>query len=166
MTAEQDRIHARTLAHEQRTQSLRSVDLVAANGVKVNAQSGYVDRHLPQRLNAIRMQIDGRLARDTGDFRDGLHSSELVVGVHDRNQQRRRAQRAADIVGIHHAAGTYANIRDFNALAFELSAGIQNRGVLNGGRHKMLLRSPRMPHNAEDRQVIGFGAAAREHDLL
>ena len=52
------------------------------------------------------MERDAGFARQPRDIANGLEGSELVVGVHDGDQDGIGTQGAADIVRIHDAGGS------------------------------------------------------------
>src|SRR5690242_13719566 len=88
------------LADEERADAFRSVELVAAERVKIDAGGAGVDGDFSGGLDAVGMERDFRFAGDGGNFGERLDGAELVVCVHHRDENRFRAQRAADVVGI------------------------------------------------------------------
>ena len=63
---------------------------MAAGAEHVNMAFVYMDGNLAECLHSVRMEQDSMLMGNLSDFPDRLYSSNLIVGIHDGDQNRRR----------------------------------------------------------------------------
>ena len=94
-----------------------------------------------------------------------LQRADLVAGVHDRNQHGARPKRGPHVVRRDQAVKPNGEVGDFDSLAFQLLAGIQNGRVLDLARDDVPRAISTLAHGPEDRQVVGLRAAARENQI-
>ena len=81
--------HARIPApHVERADALRPVHLVRAERRQVDLQLVDVERNLADRLHRVGVEQDALLLRDRADLGDRLDDADLVVGGHDRDEDR------------------------------------------------------------------------------
>jgi len=106
------------------------------------------------------------LARDGADLFDRLDRADLVVGVHDADQDGARGDGAANGLGIDAARRVDGQICHARAEPLKKPAWGENGGVLDLGRDDVLALVAEREECALDRKVVGFAAAAREHDLI
>ena len=122
-----------------------------------------VDRNASGSLYSVAMEVNARLPSDGGYFDDRLNGSELVVGVHDGDERGFGAESAADIRRVDNAGGTDPQVIHGYAFTFQLSAGIEHRGMLDGGGDYVQgtpRGGDRFPHSPKDCEVVGFRASA------
>ena len=96
----------------------------------------------------------------------GLIDADLVVGVHDGDQNRLRRDRLAHVLGIDAAVLLHRQIGHFVAVLFQALAGVQHRLVLDRLGDDVVALFAVHLGNALDHQVVGFRGAAGEDDFL
>src|SRR5215470_287927 len=69
------------------------------------------------------------LPRNCGDFLDRLLGTDLVIGVHDADQERLWSNGAAHVLRIDHARAVDWKVSDRSAEPFEKPAGSKNSGM-------------------------------------
>ena len=81
--------HARVAPPDvERADALRPAHLVRADGRHVHLQIVDVERNLADRLHGVGVEQDALLLRDRADLGDRLNHADLVVGGHDRDEDR------------------------------------------------------------------------------
>src|SRR5439155_26121410 len=75
-----------TASDIERANTFRGVELVASDREQIDAELVDLGRDLSNRLRCVRMKADPMLPRDRADFLDRLDRADLVVGVHDADQ--------------------------------------------------------------------------------
>jgi hypothetical protein len=123
-------------------------------------------RNLPNRLRRVGVHQHPVLPRDAADLRDGLQRPNLVIGVHDANENGLRRDGSADIGGIDHAGAIYRYIGHPHTLLFEKTTGIDNRRMLDGGGDEVIPPVPVAVCDSLEDGVVGFAAAACKNDFL
>ena len=151
----------------ERARPLWSVELVARQREQVDAERPDIDRNLASGLDRIGMKERAVRVRDAGQFVDRLHRADLVVRVHHRHDRghrcrsRPRAPRASRrrrVVDGQKCAVISHDGRE--------AARVEDRFVLDRGRHEMPdACAPPRPRRRREREVVGLGAAGREHNL-
>ena len=149
----------------QRADALRAAHLVRRERQQVDAQRVHVDRRASRRLRGVGVQQDAARPRQLRDARQRLQDADLVVGGHDRHQPGVGPQRALDVGRVAQAVRPRRHARHLDALAFEAAARIEHRVVLGGHRHDVQRPARVRRRHAPQREVVGFGGAAREADL-
>ncbi len=96
----------------------------------------------------------------------GLDHADFVVGVHDGDQDRFRRDGAAQVVEIDAAVLVHGQVGDFVAVLFQALAGVEHGLVLGHLRDDVVALLAVHLRDALDRQVVRFGGAAGEDDLL
>ena len=152
-------------ANVQRANALGSVNFVRGDGKQIHSETVHVERHLPRRLHRVTMEVNVSLGGDSANFLNRLNGAEFVVRMHHADQNCLRPQRAANVLGIHDTAAADRNVGDFDSLLFKRLRGIQHRVMLNRRRNYMLARLIRSHYRAKQREVVSFGASAREHNF-
>ncbi|MCY1415436.1 hypothetical protein D9M71_309180 [compost metagenome] len=156
---------ARLATHVERADALRTVGLVGGEGHQVDLELLQVDVHLAGGLGRVDVEQDaagtGQLA-DGGDVVDG---ADLVVHVHDRNQDGVVTQRGLDLGRSDQAVFGRVQIGHFEAFALELAAGVQHRLVLDLRGDDVLALAGVEVRGTLDRQVVGLGGAGGPDDL-
>ena len=158
-----DRDHLGALADEEPGHALGAVDLVGRERERVDREGVDVERQLAEGLYRVDVERHVVLARDAADRRDRLDRAHLAVRVHDADRDRVGTDRAADLVRIHHPELVDADAGQVEALRLERPTGPEHRVVLDlRGDQMALATGPRQSLHGE---VVGLGAARREHDL-
>ena len=121
-SAVEHRLENRSLAHVDRSDSLRGVQLVSGNRKQIASDTLYVDRYLPCCLYRVGVEIDVRFGGDLANLFDRLQDAGFVVRHHDGDQLGVGAQGATNVVGIDQAAAIDRNIRDFAPHRFQMLA--------------------------------------------
>src|SRR5688572_2075378 len=153
-------------AHVEGAHTLRTVHLVRRDRGQVGLRLGHVERHLADGLDGVGMQQDALLLRDRPDLGRRLQHADLVVGRHDRDQDRLVGDRGAQILDVDPPVLLHREIGDAVALLLELLAGVDHRLVLDHTGDDVIALLAIHLGDALDRQVVGLGRAAREDDLL
>ena len=73
-------------ADVQRADTLGAVDLVAGEREHVDVVLLHVDRDLADGLDGVGVEEDALLVAELADLGDGLDDADLVVGVHDGDE--------------------------------------------------------------------------------
>src|SRR5580700_10544408 len=103
------------------------------------------------------MQNNAGVARDLSDLLNRLNDADLVVGMHNADELRVGLQRPPDFAGIDDAA----TVDRYFRYGTQLATGHQNRRMLNGGGDRV-----GVARDAEQRQIVGLGAAAGKYDFF
>src|SRR5208337_3763811 len=88
-------------ANIQRADSLWTVNLVPGDGHQVDVVPLHVDRNLANRLHAIGREDNAMFLGNLADFRDGIDDANLIVGIHDCDQNRGWLDGPANILRIY-----------------------------------------------------------------
>ena len=157
------------VAHPERADALRPVNLVCGEREQVDVQHLGLERDPAERLHGVGVDQRPRIApaHRLGDRRDILDGTGLVIDEHDGNQDglggdgRRDGGRVDAAVSI--AAGD--GVRG-QAGFLEMPRGLEDRIVLDRTHHQVMaaLRAPSLHHPAH-REVVGLGARSGEDDL-
>ena len=92
-----ERLEQHALAHVQRADALRRVELVAGDRQQIDAELVHVDRRSCRPTAPRRCGSERRArARCAAHGRDRLDRADLVVGVHDADQDGARRDRLAE----------------------------------------------------------------------
>ena len=166
--AEHDRTDFHAIPDIQKSDSLRSVDFVSRN-------RQHVDFH-PFRQNfclAIalhRVHVEQRVRIDAFDqlarLCDRLKGSDLIIRVHDRNQNRIRTDRRFQIGQTDFSVFIDRQIRHLKALLLQILHRIEDRRMLNRCRNQMLALPCICIRCTAQRQIIRLRPAGGKEDLL
>ena len=159
--------HARIAAADvERADALRAVHLVRADRRHVDLQVVDVEGHLADRLHRVGMEKDSFLFRDRANLPDRLEHADLVVGHHDRDENRLVADRRFQLVEADPAVLVHRQIRDAIAFLLEALARVDHRFVLGDARDDVVALLAIHLGGAFNREVVRLCRAAREDDLL
>ena len=161
-----ERFERNPAPHVERADALRRVELVAGEREKVHAEVVDSRFDLADRLCRVGMEEDPMLAGDPRRLRDRLDGANLVVGVHEADEDRIASNRLADIVGVDEAKAIDRHERDRRAEPFEEAARFENGGVFDRGGDDMRRLAAAGQEHPFEREIVGFAAAAREYDLV
>ena len=97
------------------------MDLVAAHGEHVDAHPFRINPVFAERLDRIDMKIRFRIFRldSASDLLDWLNSTDLIVDIHNRNENRLRRDRFFEFVHIHKAFFIYRQARNTESLLLQ-----------------------------------------------
>ena len=112
------RFEGRAGANVERTDALRAVYFVRGNGEQVHAETIYIERQLSGGLHGVAMEQDVCSGGDTANLFDGLNGAELVVGMHDADQNCFWLKRPADVFWIYDSFAAYGDEGDFRRQTF------------------------------------------------
>ena len=151
----------------QRAAPLGAVHLVGAHGHQVDAVVLHVDGHLADALGGVAVKQHAAFLGELADLPDGMQGADLVVGVHQRNEDGVVAEGVLDVVDVDPAVPIDRQIRHLRgARTFEGLAGVEHRLVL-GHRGNDVLAFVRVEfRDALDGEIVRFGCAAGEDDFL
>ena len=96
---------------------------------------------------------------------DRLERADLVVGEHDRDQDRPVGEGRFDVVGVDPAVAVDRQLDDLEAELLEVAERVPDGVVLDGAGHDPVAARLARPRGALEREVVGLRAARREDDL-
>lgn len=111
---------------------------MSRHGEQVNLERFHVHRNFTHALYCIHVQQDLAGATQLADGGDVLHHADLVVDVHDADQDGVITQCAFDLLQSEQAVGHRLEVGHLIAFALQLAAGIQYRLVLGLGGNDVL----------------------------
>ncbi len=159
--------HARIPAPDiQRADAFRAVDLVRRDRGQIDLELVHVERHLPDHLHGVGVEQHALLFRDRANRRERLDDADLVVGGHDRDEDGLGGDGVSQLVEVDEAVLLHRQIGDPVAVLLEPLARVDHRLVLGDRGDDVIALLPVHLGDALDREVVGLGRAAREHDLL
>src|SRR5262249_14309055 len=132
------RFNRHAVAHEQSADPLGRIGLVAGDRQQVDAELIHVGRNLADGLGGVGMKQHAALMGDAGAILDRLDGSDLVVGVHDADEDRARRNRSAKVVGINAAPAVNRQIGDASAQALEKPARFDDGGMFDARRDDVI----------------------------
>src|SRR3954452_8785327 len=148
------------------TDALRALELMRAERHQIGAERLDVELDIWRRLDRIDVEHDAFPSPDTRrDLGDRLERSDLVIGEHDRDEDRLVVERRLELVGVHAAVPIDRKFDDLEAELLEVPQGMADRVMLDRRRHDAVAMSLACPRRALQRQVVRLGPARREHDL-
>ncbi len=170
--AVQQRGRVELAADQQRADADGAAELVRRDRHGVELAGAEVEGHVAGRLHGVAVHRDVVLTGDPYDVGDGLDRAHLVVGPHrrdDRDRRRVALDAGPQLVDQDAAGGVDGRHVDLGALVLgQPGHRVEQRMVLDRAEDDAaagrVLGAAR-PVEALDRQVVGLGAAGREHDL-
>jgi len=164
--AEDERLEAHAVSHVQRADAFRSLELVRRKRQRVHAKLFDVDRDVTDRLHGVGVEQRAVGVRDRSELRDGLHRSDLVIRMHDRDKRGNgvfgRACRGAlrershQRFLAHKPFSIDRHDRDAVAARAQLLGCVQDGVMLDRARDEMALCASVRIEHAEDRKTVGF----------
>ena len=157
----------RAAADPQRPGPLRALGLVRGQRDEVGAERRRrrgrpTARPGPHRRGAGRR---GAPARPSATSAIGWSVPDLVVGEHHGHQRRAVGDRRLDVVGRDPPVPVDRHLDDLEPEVLEVGERVADRVVLDRRRHDPVAARLARPRGALEREVVGLGPAAREHDL-
>src|SRR2546427_1667008 len=166
MAAIEKLAQARSATNVQCADALWRIQFVSGNGEEIDAQRIYVNWDFACGLHGVGVEVNVRILGDAADLFERLDCAELVVGVHDGDENRFGPDGAAKVSEINLAIGIRCKVSEANAALFERLASVQHRFMFDGAGNHMLFVATRSFNDSEDGVVVGFGATAGEDDFL
>ena len=117
-------------ANVQRADSLRPVELVAGEREDVDVVGDDVDGNLAAGLHRVGVEEDVALVAEFADLADGLDDADLVVGVHDADEDGVVVHGALEVFDVDQAVSLHGQIGDAVAVLLEALAGVEHGLVL------------------------------------
>src|SRR5579875_1021494 len=155
-------------AQVERADALGRAELVAAEGDSVSAEVRDADGESAAGLHGVGVEGDAVCVCHPADFGDRLDRADLVIGEHDRDESRVwvLAESTLDVLRVEEALVVYRKEVDAKAVvSMEEVAGCEDGFVLDGrGEDAATVWSGE--GNAFEGEVVGFGAAGGEDDLV
>ena len=153
-------------ANVERAYTLGPVDLVRGQGHDIDVVGEDVDRDLAHRLHAIGVEDHAALMAEGADLADGLDDADLVVRVHDRDQDGLVSHRGLQILERDQPVGLDGQVGDPVAGLLQPLAGIEHRLVLGHLGDDVVAALLVHLGNALERQVVRLGGAGGKDNLL
>jgi hypothetical protein len=155
---------ARLEPDAERADTLRTVHFVSRQREQVDAVALDIERQLASALGSVDVEQHAAGTAQPSDGADVLHDADLVVDVHQRNQDRLRPQRGLDLCGLDDAIATRHEIRDRETLSLELAARVEHGRMLRARSDDVLAARTVEARRAEQREVVGLrGARSPDH---
>ena len=104
----------------------------------MHAEFRHVDRNLAGSLHRVRVQRDACFSRDFADLCNRLNRAQLVIRKHNCDQHGLRANRPANVFGIHDSVAVDRQEGHGDPAFFERPARVQYRAVFNRGCNDVL----------------------------
>lgn len=149
--------------------ALGAVDLVAGEAEEVDAEARGADIEGAGGLDGVGVDDDAgvSLAGNVGGLGDGLDGADFVVGGHDGDDDGFGADGLGEGIERDGAFAVDGEVGGAKAFALELSDGVEDGVVLDGGGDDVVpaAAGALREGGAPDGCVIGFGAAGGEDDL-
>ncbi|MNF81463.1 hypothetical protein D3C84_637350 [compost metagenome] len=138
---------------------------MGGHGEQIHFQRFHVDRDLAHALDSVHVQQDLAGAAQLADGGDVLHHTDLVVHMHDADQDGVIAQGTFDLLQGEQAVWHRLEVGHLVAFTLQLTAGVEHRLVFGLGGDDVFALASIEVGNALDGQVVGFGRAGGEDDL-
>src|SRR3989344_4143313 len=157
--------HARLAAHVPGADALGAVGLVRGQAHQVDGQLVQVDVDLAGGLGRVHVEDDALFTTQRADGRDVLNDADLVVHVHDRDQDGVGADGGLEHVQVQQAVVLDVEGGGFEALALEFAHRVEHGLVLGLDRDDVLAARLVEMGGALQSQVVRFGGARGPDDF-
>ena len=151
------------------TDAFGAVDFVAGKREQIELELIHIHGNFSGGLHGIGMEVDVGVLGDAADFFERLDGAELVVGVHDGDERGFVTNGTAQIFEVDQAILVDVKISYVYALLFESLAGVEDGFMFHKRSDDVRPRLRTVSgggSDAENRVIVGFGAAAGEENLL
>ena len=116
--------------------ALRALELVGAQRHHVRPERLDVEIDVRRRLDRVDVEHDALVGADDGrDLGDRLDRADLVVGQHDRDQDRPVVDRAFELIRVDAAIAIDRQLDDLEAELLEVAEGVADGVVLDRRGH-------------------------------
>ena len=106
------------------------------------------------------------LVGNASAIRDRLDGADLIVGMHDADEDRARRDRPAEIIGVNPAGAIDGQVGHPRAKAFEKPARFDDRRMLDPGSDDVVTLFAKREEHSLESKVVCLTAAARKNDLV
>ncbi len=155
-------LHARiAAANVQRADTLRPIDLMAGERQHIDVVLLHIDRNLAHSLHRVGVEDDALLVAELADLGDRLNHADLVVRIHDRDQDRLVVDGALQVFEIDQPIRLHRQIGHAVALLLQPLAGIEHSLVLGHLGDDVVAALAVHLRDALDREIVRLGGAAR-----
>ena len=165
IAAVHERRDPRSLPDVEQPHSLRPVELVRRGAQQIDVQLIHRKRQMAEGLDRVRMKTDPLFLRDPADLGDGLDRPDLVVRMHDGDEDGPVRDRLHHVRRIDQAVLIHGEISHPEPFLLQETAGLQNSVMFDRGGDDVVALLPVRPSHPLDREVIALRAAARKDDL-
>ena len=153
-------------ADVQRADALGSVELVAGHGEKIDAEVVRLHRDLADGLGAVAMHQHAVAVGDAGDLRDGLDCADLVVGVHDGDEDGLGGDGLLNLLRVDHAMFVDGEVGGADAVRLQVAAHLGHGRMFDRRGDDVVATVTVGFRNSLDGVVVGLGAAAGEDEIV
>src|SRR5690349_14207049 len=154
----------RILAYIQSADALRAVALMRREREQIDVHRLDVQWQFARALRRVDMKCHASLATNRAHCADILNHASLVIHMHERHQLRVRAQRFADLLGLHDAVEPWFQPSDLEPFTLQLLECIDHRFVFSARSDDVTTSISMKARDAKDRQVVRLGGAGRPDD--
>ena len=117
-------------------------------------------------LGAVAVHQSAVAVSDCGDLRDGLDRADLVVGVHDGDEEGFGGDGLLDLLRVDETVFVDGEVGGADALRLQVAADLGHRGVLDGRSDDVVAAVTVGSGDSLDGVVVGLGAAAGEDEIV
>ena len=128
---------ASATADVESADAFRGVEFVAGERKQIDTQCVDVDGDFSGRLDSVGVEINFVFLGDAADFFERLNCAQLVVGLHDGDENGFGANSLADGPGIDLAFLIDWQVSDVCPLLFQGLAGVKDGFVFDSGGDQM-----------------------------
>src|SRR6266542_1935290 len=157
------RLEWKSIADVERSDALGAMKLVGRKAQQIHIPCLDIDRDPARGLNRVRVEEGAAPVNCGGQTGDREETAVLVVGGHDRDEERRRGERLLHARGIQSTGGLRVHDSRLDPLAAKRVHRLPHRRMLGTRPNGMSAPAGR---GAEDRHGIGLGASRGEEDLF
>ena len=155
-----------SVAEEQRADALRALELVGGDRHEVSPERANVKLHIRSGLHGIDVEQHATVAADLfGDLGDRLDRAHLVVGEHDRDQDRAVGDRRVQLVRVNPPVAIHRQLDDLEPELLEIAQRMPDGVVLDRRGHDPMTTALARPCRALEGEVVRLGPAGCEDDL-
>ncbi len=152
-------------SHVKRSDPLGGINLVSRHGQEVHAELLHGGGDFPRRLGGVGVKKNTALPGHLRDLFNGLNRSHLVIGVHDRDEDRLRRQDLFERFQVDQPRPVHGNGAHSESHGLKMPADLCDGRMLDGGGDNMAPVIPPGESGALDGMVVGFRSAAGENNF-
>ena len=147
--------------------ALGPLELVGAERDEIGAERLDVEVDVRRGLDRVHVEDEALAGPDARrDLGDRLDRADLVVGEHDRDEDRLVVEGRLELVGVDPAVAIDRQLDDLEPELLEVAQGVPDGVVLDRRGHDPVAARPLAgPRGALEGQVVRLGPAGGEDDL-
>src|SRR5215471_8361937 len=153
-------------AYKQGTDAFGRIELVARKRQQIDAEIIDAGRNLADRLSGVGVEQDAVLVGNSGTLRNRLDRADLVVGVHDADDDRAGRESVLKAAGVDPACAVNGQVGHLRAHPFEKLARFDDRRMLDAAGDDVTPLVAKCKGRAFEGKIVRFASAAREHDFV